>query len=99
MTPDTHHLAMSLNGPTMGPADFARVANQRVLVLAIMAGGAWLTLREVAERVGSPEASVSARLRDLRKRQYGGHTVDRRRKYGDEHGTHEYRLTLNGGSE
>ena len=31
----------------------------------------------IAEAVGSPEASVSARLRDLRKPAFGGHTVER----------------------
>jgi hypothetical protein len=87
-------LALTLNGPTMAPADFARTAKQRAIVLAYMADGGWHTLAEIARHTGYPEASVSARLRDFRKPQYGSHAVDRRRKYGDDMGTHEYRLTL-----
>ncbi|MCP5014291.1 MAG: hypothetical protein GY938_03300 [Ketobacter sp.] len=35
------------------------------------------TLREIANRTGDPEASVSAQLRHLRKERFGGHTVKR----------------------
>ena len=60
-----------------GPRDEARLAAQMGKVRAVMADGAWRTLAEIAEAVGSPEASVSARLRDLRKPAFGGHTVER----------------------
>lgn len=73
------------------PADFGRMAKQRIAVLAIMSDGAWHTLRELAERTGAPEASVSARLRDLRKPQHGGRTVTRRRA-APERGLFLYKL-------
>ena len=38
----------------------------------------WHTLPELARVTGDPEASISARLRDLRKRKFGGYTVERR---------------------
>ena len=38
----------------------------------------WWTLAELAGTTGYPEASVSARLRDLRKAKFGGYTVERK---------------------
>ena len=51
----------------------------------------WYTLAELSQRTNFPEASVSARLRDLRKPKFGGYTVDR--KYV-ERGTWAYKVTL-----
>jgi DNA-binding Lrp family transcriptional regulator len=48
--------------------------------------GEWRTLREISEAIGASEASVSARLRQLRGM---GHTVDRRRIFG---GVFAYRV-------
>ncbi len=64
----------------------------RVYTVLLQAGyDRWLTLRGIADRTGDPEASVSARLRDLRKERFGGNTVEARRMGGG-HGTWEYRL-------
>lgn len=49
----------------------------------------WRTLAEVAGWLGYPEASVSARLRDLRKAKFGGWNVERRYV---SRGLWEYRL-------
>ena len=38
----------------------------------------WRTLQEISDAVGAPMQSVSARLRDLRKAKFGGHTVVKR---------------------
>jgi len=53
----------------------------------------WRTLAEIQTKVGGSEASVSARLRDLRKSKLGGYTVERRRDGKPELGIWEYRLT------
>lgn len=50
----------------------------------------WFTLKEMAYMAGAPEASVSARLRDLRKAKFGGYSVER--KYV-ERGLWAYRVT------
>lgn len=50
--------------------------------------GWWWTLREIADELGYPEASISARLRDLRKQ---GYPVERRRVAG-QRGLWEYRV-------
>ena len=57
--------------------DGARIAKQREAVLNLMRDGQWRTLAEISAATGAPEASASARLRDLRKERFGSHTVDR----------------------
>lgn len=69
--------------------DGQRLMTQLERVLAFMQDGSWHTLREIAEKVGGSEASVSARCRDLRKPKWGGHTVERRHI---KNGLFEYRL-------
>lgn len=74
---------------TFGPAydktiDEPRLSTQREAILqyvrAMTCSGAWLTLREISEDTGYPEASVSAQLRHLRKPQFGGWRVEKRRR-------------------
>ena len=80
------------DGATYEPErDQARLSRQARLVLDVMLDGNWLTLAEIARVTGCPEASVSARLRDLRKWRYGRRTIERR--YVKD-GLHEYRLVL-----
>lgn len=74
-------------GSTFEPdRDFDRLTLQGQRVAQVMENGRWITLAELARCTGDPEASVSARLRDLRKI---GRTVERRYV---ERGLHEYRL-------
>ena len=78
---------------TLTKQEKVRLIPQRERVLAYMLDGQWHTLYEVAQSLDYPDASVSARFRDLRKDQYGGYTVDKRLKEGCE-GTWEYRVYL-----
>lgn len=71
--------------------DARRLAAQHNRVLAFMRDGAWHTLGEIAEHTKDPEASVSARLRDLRKPEFGSYKIDRRYV---RRGLHEYRLVV-----
>lgn len=57
--------------------DARRLAGQHCRVLALMRDGRWRSLSDIAEQTGDPEASVSARLRDLRKPRFGGFIVER----------------------
>jgi len=50
---------------------------QRLRVLKVMQDGEWHTLAEISQATGDPEASVSARLRDMRKPKFGGRYVAR----------------------
>ena len=78
------------DGETYEPGrDHERLSRQLDKVLGIMPDWLWHTLREIAEAISQPEASVSARIRDLRKPKFGGWTVERR--YAS-NGGWEYRL-------
>lgn len=66
--------------------DGKRLAKQQQTVRDVMLDGEWRTLRLIAQITGAPEASVSARLRDLRK---AGYLVER--KY-IKNGLHQYRV-------
>ena len=72
--------------------DLTRLNAQTRAVYAAVRDGAWRTLREIADRTGAPEASVSARLRDLRKPKFGGFTVNRRRRGDPKAGLWEYQV-------
>lgn len=58
--------------------DYERLKGQLQQVHATMADGRWYSLRDLALRCNGSEASVSARLRDLRKPKYGARTIERR---------------------
>jgi predicted transcriptional regulator len=53
-------------GPA-GTAEASARRRQARRVIGCMADGAWRTLAEISAATGDPEASVSARLRDMRK--------------------------------
>lgn len=81
---------VAFDGATYDPdKDHARLRGQLQRVLHFMSDGQWHTLAGIAFVVGGSEASVSARLRDLRKEQYGGRQVERQRISG---GLWKYRL-------
>ncbi len=84
---------MPFGGTTYDPTfDRGRLLTQVERVRLFMLGAsAWFTLREVSTARDIPEASISARLRDLRKKKFGGYEVDRRRRC---RGLWEYRVLL-----
>lgn len=85
-----------IDGSTFNQAkDGKRLGRQFLAVKGLMSDGKWRTLRAIADQVGASEASVSARLRDLRKEKFGGFVVDRRRHETRE-GVFEYRLQVGG---
>jgi hypothetical protein len=52
--------------------------------------GHWVTLNEIHDALGYPEASISARLRDLRRL---GYVVDKRRRGNPKAGLFEYKVS------
>lgn len=76
--------------------DGARLGRQLESVFELMRDGKWRTLREIAASTKKPEASVSARLRDLRKEKFGSWNVESRR-IGD--GLFEYRVSEKGSQQ
>lgn len=84
--------ALNFDGGTYEPEqDAARLTGQLHAVMALMKDGEFRTLRQIADQVNGSEAGVSARLRDLRKPRFGGHTVNRQRVDG---GLFSYQLVL-----
>ena len=59
------------------PRDHIRLGKQAKRVWGVLLDGEWHTLHEIAKTTGDPEASISARIRDLRKVKFGGHVVER----------------------
>lgn len=82
----------NFSGTTFDPAkDGKRLGRQLAAVRDLMVEyGLWLSLAQIEDCTGYPQASISARLRDLRKEQFGGFRVQRRRRSA---GTWEYRVT------
>ena len=81
------------DGETYQPAfDEERLGDQMRLVYDALSDGRWHTLAELSATTGAPESSVSARLRDLRKRKFGGFAVETRRAGNS--GLYWYRIIL-----
>jgi hypothetical protein len=84
------------DGSTYDPEfDRERLNRQYDRVFAAMQDGRWHTLSQLHARTGDPEASISARLRDMRKPRFGEHIVDEERVGDPKSGIHAYRLTVN----
>jgi hypothetical protein len=69
--------------------DHARLTGQIRRVYDFIFDGAWRTLDEISDATGDPHSSVSAQLRNLRKKRFGGHNIERKYVGG---GLYSYRL-------
>lgn len=62
--------------------DLSRLNAQAARVYAVMQSGDWLSLYDIRKIIcvntgfKDPEASISARIRDFRKKEFGGFTVE-----------------------
>jgi hypothetical protein len=72
--------------------DNKRLSNQLFRIWDCMKDGSWRTLKEISIVTESPEASVSAQLRHLRKERFGSHAVERDHV---KNGLYKYRLVIN----
>ncbi len=90
MQPSLIETRPRFDGETFDVAqDGPRLSRQLAAVKGLMDDGMWRPLWVISVVTGASEASVSARLRDLRKPKFGAHTVERRRV---EDGLWEYRV-------
>lgn len=81
---------LRFDGRTYVPSrDGERLSTQYRRTFDLMRDGRWRTLAEIAYVVEGGEPAVSARLRDMRKKRFGSHTVNRRYR---EKGVWEYQL-------
>lgn len=85
--------APRFDGHTYDPAfDQDRLVRQLGRVWAVMQDHGWRTLGEIETATGDPQASISARIRDLRKTRFGGYVIERRRRGDPSDSLFEYRL-------
>jgi hypothetical protein len=73
--------------------DENRLRRQLDAVRRSMLSGGWWTLARLATAAQGSEASVSARLRDLRKQKFGAYDIERRYVAN---GVWEYHLRMGG---
>ena len=81
----------AFDGDTYSPPDdYTRLKSSLDKTRYLMTNprGSWWTLKELADKTGSSEAGISARIRDLRKIKNGSYTIESRRLSG---GLWEYR--------
>jgi hypothetical protein len=83
--------------PYVEAHDGKRLTSQLSRVYTAMQSGYWYTLNELSHLTSTPEASVSAHIRSLRKEKHGAHTVDRRIRGDRSRGLWEYRLEVEEG--
>ena len=79
----TPRIGPLFDGATFDPAqDGERLETALDKTRRLMRTGRWWTLAELAQAVGCSEAGVSARVRDLKKPKFGGHTMETKRVSG-----------------
>lgn len=84
------------DGKTYEPQfDKERLTSQIRKVFDLMQDAKWRTLEEIQRKIKQPQASISARLRDLRKERFGAHRVNRRKRGERKNGCFEYQLIVN----
>ena len=73
-------MEFEFSGITYEPElDRSRLSAQLIRIWNVMKDNQWRTLWEIEKLTSDPLQSVSARLRDFRKKRFGSHTVNRRR--------------------
>ncbi len=89
---------IAFDGETYSPEiDYKRLRGQLERVFSLMQDGEYRTLSYIADECGGSVAGISARLRDLRKPQYGGYIVDKKR-VPNKRGLWEYAIKTEVGS-
>ena len=84
---------LNFSGPTYDPKhDRVRLTNQHQKVKNLMLDGQWRTIERVAALVDAPASSVSAQIRNMRKKQFGGYVVNRRVSGDRSRGLYEYQV-------
>jgi len=75
--------------------DKVRLTKHLRCIWILMSDNRWRTLLEIEAVTGYPQASISAHLRDFRKKRYGAHTVEKRSRGERSAGLYEYKVIKN----
>jgi predicted transcriptional regulator len=83
------------NGSDYDPIlDDTRLTKQIDGIFNLMRDKKWRTLQEIELSTGYPQASISAQLRHLRKKRFGGHIVNKQSRGERITGLFEYQLII-----
>ncbi len=86
------------DGPDFNGSDYVseidkpRLSRQHERIRDLMLDGSWRSLAEIASSTGDPAASISAQLRHLRKKRFGGWIIEKRSRADRARGLFEYRM-------
>ena len=84
------------SGSNYNPAlDKARLTGQIRRIFNAMEDTRWRTLSEIEAITNDGQSSISAQLRNLRKPEFGMHTINKRRRGNRKQGLFEYQLIVN----
>ena len=84
------------NGSDYVPSyDQKRLTKQIYIIKDLMLKSGFVTLQDIENVTGFPQASISAQLRNLKKERFGGYILEKRRTENKESGTFEYKLSAN----
>jgi len=87
------NLADYFKGSDCSPElDGKRLTGQIRRIHDLMKDGRWRTLAEIEFYTSDPQASISAQLRNLRKKEFGSHIIVKRRRGEPKRGLWEYRM-------
>jgi len=89
--PEVGHFAGATIDEKIDPS---RLAKQSKRVFNLMKDGGWRTLEEIELVLRYPQASISARLRDFRKKGFGGHRLNKEPLHDRGHGLYIYQLIV-----
>lgn len=85
----------NFDGPEYEPElDKVRLTGQIERVYNLMKDMRWRSLNEIAAATHDPQSSVSAQLRHLRKKKFGSHIINKRRRGNPMNGLYEYQLIV-----
>ena len=74
--------------------DLTRLTGQIQRIFEAIKDGNWYTLDEIHKATKDPHASISAQLRNLRKKRFGSHVIEKRYKGNRSNGLWEYSLKI-----
>lgn len=85
--------ALDFSGPEYRPSlDRERLSGQHQRIKALLSDGKWRTLGAIEAATGDPQASISAQIRFLKRPEFGGFVVEKRRSGDRKRGLFEYRV-------
>ena len=94
VTHHSHNIGKFSGSDYIKSIDESRLKKQYEVIKILMSDGKWRTLQEIEVKTGYPQSSISAQLRNLRKKSFGSNIIDKRRRGDRSIGLFEYKLKI-----